>query len=377
VDDLRGLIDRDLVVDVHFHLGVTSARFNEPPHFTFEKPAISDGYAAYLSPRALSRLGFRVGRWLYGLGGLPPGEELDRRMERVAVENMDAAPSVDRAVALAFDQYHTADGQAVQAAVQTGDCATDLFVSNSYVLHFCRRHPGRFLFGASIHPYRAGALDALRAVAEAGAVLVKWLPIVQNIDITDERTIAFVRLAAKLHMPLLIHYGGEKTLTSAHPEYADPEPLFEVLERLHVDGVSPMVIIAHAAVGTNWPIRMTGYVRETTAALIGPLRDRPIFADTSAAALLSRAHWLKRFAHSPAIAAKLIFGTDFPIPPSVFSFRGALGPAYDEVSRLPSVVERHLRVHRALGFDEAYFRRGWRLLREGLARRIDAGVLRG
>lgn len=375
MDDLRGLIDRDLVVDVHFHLGVTSARFDRDPHFAFEKPEFSDGFAAYLSPRALARLGFRVGRWLYGLGGLPPGDELDRRMERVAVENVDGAPGVDRAVALAFDQYHSNDGHPVPSAVQSGDRATDLFVSNSYVVDFCRQHPGRFLFGASIHPYREHALDALHDVARAGAVLVKWLPIVQNIDITDERTIAFVRLAAELHMPLLIHYGGEKTLTSANREFADPRPLFDVLDRLRSDGVSPTIIIAHAAVGTNWPIRLTGYVRETTAALTGPLRDHPVYADTSAAALLSRAHWLKRFARTPEIAAKLIFGTDFPIPPSVFCFRADLGPAYDEVRRLPSVVERHYRIHRALGFDDAYFTRGWRVLRDGLAHRVDASVL--
>lgn len=375
MDELRALADRDLVVDVHYHLGVTAAHFDAEPLFAFERPGLSDGFAAYLSPRALSRFGFRVGRWLYGLGGMPPGAALDRRMEQVAIETVDRSPSVDRAVALAFDQYHTDDGHPVTAAMQTGDLATDLFVSNSYVLSFCRQHPGRFLFGASIHPYRADALDALHAVTQQGAVLIKWLPIVQNIDIGDERAVAFVRLAAELRMPLLIHYGGEKTLTSANREFADPQSLFETLARLEQQDARPTVIIAHAAVGTNWPLRLTGYVRETVAALTGPLRGREVYADTSAAALAPRAHWLKRFARSPAIVAKLIFGTDFPIPPSTFCFRRALGRRYDAARKHPSIIERHYLIHRALGFDDAYFLRGWGVMRDGLRHRLEAGLL--
>jgi len=370
VDEPLSLLDEELVVDVHFHVGASAARYPARPRFAFEKPAISDGYAAYLSPRILGKPLWRLLGRVLGLPTFKPGDELDRAMESITLRHFDQAPSVDRAVALAFDQYHTDDGHPVGPAVQAGDLASDLFVSNSFVWEFCRRHPGRFFFGASIHPYRARALEALEEVTAVGAVLVKWLPVVQNIDITDARSVAFLRRAAQLHVPLLIHYGGEKTLATAHPEFTKPGPLFEVLDKLWTGGCCPTVIIAHVAVGTNWPAGLRGFIRETIAALSGPFRDRPVYADTSAGAVFTRAHWLKRLARMPQLHDKLVFGTDFPVPPTARCFHRQLEAAYGAVRAAESVLEQNYLIKRHLGFDDAFFHRGWRILREGLRRRV-------
>lgn len=370
MDELKALLDRDLVVDVHFHVGASAARFRPERRFAFETPADSDGHASFLSPRIVKRFGWRVAGRLFGLAGFRPGEDLDRRMESIILSHVESSPSVDRVVALAFDLYHTNEGHPVGAAVRRTDRASDLYVSNSFVWELCQRHPERFLFGASIHPYRPGALDALEQVAAAGAVLVKWLPLVQNIGISDARSAAFVRRAAELAMPMLIHYGGEKALANAHPELGDPQPLFDLLAALRRQAVRPTIIIAHVAVGTNWPVRFRGYIRETIAALIGPHHDDHLYADTAAGALFSRAHWLKRLARMPHVHGKLLFGTDFPVPPTPLCFRRQLGERYAEVAALPSIIEQNYRIKQALGFDREFFHRAWAILREGLRHRM-------
>jgi predicted TIM-barrel fold metal-dependent hydrolase len=59
---------------------------------------------------------------------------------------------------------------------------TRFSVSNDEVLAWCRKSPGTFLFGASVHPHRHDALEALEWCAQQGAVLIKWLPNYQGID---------------------------------------------------------------------------------------------------------------------------------------------------------------------------------------------------
>src|SRR5690606_28695608 len=115
------------------------------------------------------------------------------------------------------------------------------YVSNTYARDLWRRHPLRILFGASIHPYRGcgdkTAVEMLDEVAASGAVLIKWLPLAQNISARDPRTVAFLRRAAELDMPMLIHYGGEKILANNHREHEDPAPLLQTLRELRQEGV--------------------------------------------------------------------------------------------------------------------------------------------
>lgn len=358
-------MDRSMVVDCHFHVGGTAVPFGAPPAFDFEQPAISGGLSSYLAPRMRNRITFRFAMQMMGLSASRSPAELDEQFESYALAHA-AAPGVDRVVALAFDLYHRSDGAPAPAAQHTGEQATDLFVSNSYVFDLCRRHPGRFLFGASIHPYRANALEALEAVAQAGAVLIKWLPITQNIDAEDARTVRFLHRCAEIGMPVLAHYGGERTLTAMHPEFADPQPLFRTLGRLARDGSRPTVIVAHAAVGSNYPVRFAGYGRDVLDALTGPLADAPVFVDTSAATLPFRAHWLKRMAGHSRMRRKLLFGSDFPVPASPLPLLLGRGDEWQRFKESKSVVERNCIAQRAAGVDDACFQRTWEVLRTGL-----------
>ena len=124
---------------------------------------------------------------------------------------------------------------------------SDLYTSNSLVRDLCRRHPGRFLFGASVHPYRPDAVAYVEEVFAAGACLLKWIPLHHNINMEDPRTLAVLRKLAALGLPLLVHVGEEFTLTTQRPAYRSIEPLLEVLRTLRREGGMPGVIVAHAA----------------------------------------------------------------------------------------------------------------------------------
>ena len=259
-----------MIVDVHCHL-ILPARPVQPEveRFSFEPVGAGGlpGYDAYLPPALRRGLAWRfVGKKL-GLDLASANEEqLDRVTEQVFEQHLLRCPSLDRVVLLAFDEYHTDEGVALgpferagflrseprasaradspglgsatalsghRGWFRRGTTGTSMYTSNSFVRHFCRRAPGKLLFGASIHPYRPQALEALAEVRQAGAVLVKWIPLTHNIDPCDERTQAFVQRAGELGIALLIHYGEEVALPTPRPQFADPGPMLELLARLH------------------------------------------------------------------------------------------------------------------------------------------------
>jgi hypothetical protein len=145
---------------------------------------------------------------------------------------------------LAFDEYHDDAGRPIGMAEKGQKFGSDLYTSNYLVRAMCRARPDRYLFAGSVHPYRADALGALEELAASGVKLIKWLPIHQNIDAADERTTAFLRRAAELRVPLLIHYGGEMSLSRQHMEFESPVPLLRVLRSLRTSGAMPTVIVA-------------------------------------------------------------------------------------------------------------------------------------
>src|SRR5262249_7195219 len=94
-------------------------------------------------------------------------------------------------------------------------------------------------FAASIHPYRNDAVAELERCVAAGAVMVKWLPIVQDFNPADPKCIPFYEALAHHRIPLLSHTGAEHALPNLDRTVADPMLLLEALRR----GVT--VIAAH------------------------------------------------------------------------------------------------------------------------------------
>jgi uncharacterized protein len=355
-----------MVVDVHCHVGLTARRV-EPaiPRFSFELDgaAGSPGYDSYISPRFFAIPSwFFITKWMGLDRKLPRGDELDRQIEAVNERHFANCPSVDRLALLAFDEVYD-DAGMPQGMAPRGHYGSDLYASNSFVRAMCVARPEKFVFAASIHPYRPGACEMLAEVAAGGAKLVKWLPIHQNIDIEDSRTIAFLRDAARLNVPLLIHYGGEMSLSRQHMEFESPLPLLGVLRRLRADGRMPTVIVAHVAT-PSFIWQRASNCWKFIDAMCNEFRDAPLYADISALAAFGRTPWLKRLAPRRDLHFKLIFGTDFPIPVMISYFWRQLSRSQRAAIRtLPSWIEQDYQLKKMMGFDECVFTEVARLLK--------------
>src|SRR5439155_26725207 len=107
----------------------------------------------------------------------------ERQVEQKLVETIDGTPELDAVVVLAFDGVYRDDG-----AFDPDN--THLYVTNDYVIELCRRHR-KMLFGASVNPLRKDAIAELERCVTAGAVLMKWLPIVQGFNPADTRFFEF------------------------------------------------------------------------------------------------------------------------------------------------------------------------------------------
>lgn len=362
-----------MIVDVHCHIGFSAKPVDgDGPRFEFERRGNSGDadLDSFMSPRLLSRPVWRILGHLMGIDThLLPGADLDAAIDRINRQHFDGAKSVDRLVLLAFDRYHDDQGQPLGPADRGQRTGSDLYVSNSLIRAMCAARPDRYLFGGSIHPYRVqdgvSACQMLETLSAAGLALIKWLPVHQNIRADDPRTVQFLRTAARLNVPLLIHYGGEMTLARQHPEFEDPEPMLAVLGRLRQQGIMPTVIVAHAATPSFVLQSAAGY-RKLTEALLGEFADAPLYADISALAACGRTGWLKRLAHHKALHRKLVWGTDYPIPIMLHAFRWMLGASrYRALRAVPSWIERDLLLKRALGFDECVFTQAGEILKVG------------
>jgi len=358
-------------VDIHCHMG----QLRRPPavadRFSFEPAGTYAPYDAYFSDPLAGSLGMRLAAWHFRLPVRAGGDHLDEAIEAVNLRHILGATTIDRAVVLAMDQYHTDDGRPLGPRRRRQRRGTDLYVSNTYVRSLWRRYPRRILFGAAIHPYRRQgsmtAADMLGEVAAAGAVLVKWLPPAQNIDARDPRTVEFLRRAGRLGIPMLIHYGQEWTLHSPHRRFFDPSGLLETLRLLRREGDMPTVIVAHAATPATWPLTSGRTFDTLVAALEGEFADAPLYADTAALTLITKLRWLRRLLRRPGLQAKLVHGSDYPIPPMPGLIRHRLGGQWREIAAMPSWLDREAQTKRVLGVEEAVFHRGGELLAHRIA----------
>jgi hypothetical protein len=224
------------------------------------------------------------------------GPEAARAYTENLARYLHSSRYVRRAVLLALDQAYDEQGTPHQAM-------TGFYVSNEDVLAWCREEPEVFLFGASIHPHRRDALEALERCAEQRAVLVKWLPNSQGIDPADRRHLPFYQKLAELGLPLLCHTGFEFALPAIHQEYGDLERLRLVLEQ----GV--IVIAAHSG-SSGLFINRRALMRFEQM-----LHRYPnLYSDTAALALPNRMEALLWWRNHPELFNRLLFATDFPVP---------------------------------------------------------------
>lgn len=353
-----------MIIDIHCHCTFTRLEAQPDGRFSFE-PAEEHGRPAldsYVAPRALRSLRWRLLGLYFGLRPWErAGPQLDARLTEFYAQHLYGPGPVERVVLLALDAYHDAEGRRLPPPRTRAEPGSDIYSSNSFIHRLCRERPDRLLFGASVHPYRPNAVACVEEVFARGACLLKWLPLHQNIDIADPRTLAVLRCCAKLGLPILVHYGEEFTLATQHPEYQSVTALLDVLRRLRREGCMPITIVAHVATPVT-PFGQRHSHEALVAALLEEFADAPLYADLAALTSWGKAGLLRALVRRQDLHAKLLFGSDFPVPLALPLLRRALGAEYAEIRATGSWVQQAARVYRRLGFNEIVFHRAAELL---------------
>lgn len=254
---------------------------------------VGDG-GVYLSPsmRSSWKLSFYLKS--FGITERELIEQGDAHCVEVIAEQVRNSRLVDSAVVLALDAVYD----------KSGDPDWDktvLHIPNRFLAPLISRYP-QLHFGASVHPHRKDALEALEWCKENGAVLVKWLPAIQLMDPADRDLRSFYLKLRDLDLPLLTHVGDESSFDRSMDEFSDPEKLRQPLD------LGVRVIAAHIGAAGHRHGR-TNF--ESTIAL---MREYPnLWADISALSLINRKHVLLRALREPDLFPRYLYGTDYPL----------------------------------------------------------------
>lgn len=215
-----------------------------------------------------------------------------------------------RLLLLAFDYSYDETGR------RRADRST-FYVSNRYAQAVAASHP-RWEWAASIHPYRADALDALDWAAAHGARAVKWLPPAMGMDPASPRCDPFYDALQRLNLPLLTHGGHERAVRGGGRQaLGNPLRLRRALER----GVR--VIMAHcASLGTATDLSNGDTppgVSSNFGLFLHMMRERAfeglLYGDLSAVTQVNRApEALKTLLAAEDIQHRLLHGSDYPLP---------------------------------------------------------------
>ncbi|WP_214660525.1 amidohydrolase family protein [sulfur-oxidizing endosymbiont of Gigantopelta aegis] len=206
--------------------------------------------------------------------------------------------TVKKAVVLAMDGYIDLEG-ATKGLLNKSK--TQIYVPNDYVAKEVAKYDN-LLFGASINPNRSDALERLQQAKDNGAVLVKWIPSIMNINPANPKLIPFYQLMNKLNMPLLTHTGMEKSFADARDGLADPKRLKLPLEQ----GVT--VIAAHIATtgeseGEDNFQRILPMLRKYSG----------LYVDISSLTQLNKLNYLASALQEEGLSQKMLYGTDWPL----------------------------------------------------------------
>ncbi len=280
-------------------------------------------------------------------------EELQREGDAVVIrhisERIAASRTVRKAVVLAMDGV-------IDAAGELDRERTQVYVPNEFVAAETRRYDN-LLFGASVNPYRKDALQRLERVKADGAVLIKWIPAIMNIDPADPHLLPYYRKLRELDLPLLIHVGQERSFGPARDELGDPRKLVLALET----GVT--VLAAHIAT--------TGESEgEDNFERILPLFARypNLYTDISSLTQINKLGFLHRALQHPRLSERMIYGTDWPL-----QFFPLVSPWYHlrhvrmrdlyELSRIDSQWDRDVALKGAIGVPPEVHDRTWEVLK--------------
>jgi mannonate dehydratase len=222
-------LDPRQVLDMHVHVAGEGAGPGDPwVNPALMSPANPFSYAHFALMANAACLGDDPANW---------SRRYVRRLEALA----DEFPAGCRFLLLALDGFHDEDGRLDRGR-------TVFMAPDGYAAGIAREAPRRFLWCASVHPYREDALERLRAAAAAGARAVKWIPYFMGIDPASARCRPFYRELRRLRLPLITHGGWQHELVAdGRQDFGNPLRLRAALD----EGAT--VIVSHCAMQGEFP----------------------------------------------------------------------------------------------------------------------------
>ena len=223
---------------------------------------------------------------------------------------LEQMPAGVKALLVAFDWFHDENGRRVLES-------SAFHTPNAWTEKLAKRHPGRFEWIASIHPYRSDAVTALQDAAARGARAVKWLPSAQGMDPASPLCDPFYQAARELNIPLLVHAGAELAVHGGNAEdFGNPLRLRRPLEH----GVR--VLVAHCASLGSSPDLDTRTNRAVVPCfeLFSRLMDEPhyegqLYGEISAVTQINRfGNALGTLLVRDDWRHRLVNGSDYPLP---------------------------------------------------------------
>jgi predicted TIM-barrel fold metal-dependent hydrolase len=280
------------VIDVHVHFGAPSG----PDGGCWWSERFADGFA-YLAMKAVTGTLFKAVDY--------------SRIKKHLFKKLHRSKLVDKAVFLALDMVYDTSGNPHLEDL------SHLYTSNQVIAALSVEYretygEDRILPGASVHPFNPRWEEELDWCLENGAVLIKWLPSAQMIDLSHPKCLPFYDSLAAHNLPLLCHAGPEYSIPTSDEsfqEFNNPGHLRPALER----GVP--VILAHCALplvkeidGMRAYDEMVGLFSEADS------RGWKLYADLSALLMITRSFLVREAVVEALPHERLIMGSDYPIP---------------------------------------------------------------
>jgi len=252
------------------------------------------GSGCFINDAMRDNLRFPFYLWAFGISEDELKQNGDSLLFQRISDKISASSNVDQAVILAMDGWVSDDGK-------LHPDKTTLYCPNEFVARQTERFD-TLLFGASINPNRTDAIERLYQAKRDGAVLVKWIPSIMNIDPAAPRHIPFYRAMAELGLPLLSHTGMEKSFPGALDKLADPRRLALPLQQ----GVT--VIAAHIATTG----RSDG--QDNFERILPMFAQYPkLYTDISSLTQLNKTGYLARALKVPGLPDRMLYGSDWPL----------------------------------------------------------------
>lgn len=270
---------------------------------------------------------------------------------------------MDKVVCLALDPVYDNNGKRCEGA-------SHFWVDNDYIIKKLKNDSDKVLLGASVHPYDPIFESRVKHCVDNGAVLLKWLPSAQQINLADKRVVNAMKFLATVKngkpLPLLLHVGpeyaipstDERTLTYDFMCWSTIEKVrnwFRFGKRWYTPQVEEIknnieealkagaiIIFAHCGLPyfayglfsflehSDFPI-VKRYLEQNNKNLY----PGKCYADISAFSTPFRCEYFKDVAKLPA--EYLLFGSDFPTP--VFEIFSDLK---EKKRDLKAILEGHL-----------------------------------